>query len=71
MEKTTTVDNETIEDEVNNTDDEVNASLSEVSSEDTDSGDMGDFTINLVINRGNAERYYPCIPVVRRGFILR
>lgn len=47
------------------------SSLSEASSEDTDDSVTGDYTIDSVISRGRAERYFPRIPMVRRKFILR
>ncbi|KAK6217824.1 hypothetical protein LQW54_003112 [Pestalotiopsis sp. IQ-011] len=47
------------------------SSLSEASSEDTDDSVTGDYTIDSLISRGRAERYFPRIPMVKRKFILR
>lgn len=47
------------------------SSLSEASSEDTDDSVTGDYTIDSVISRGRAEKFFPRIPMVRRKFILR
>ncbi|KPM37852.1 hypothetical protein AK830_g8697 [Neonectria ditissima] len=65
------MDNESPEDRSEHTESELALSLSDVSSEDTDSDDTGDYTINNLIQQGLAKKYYPRIPVVRRKLIIQ